>query len=142
MVKETNKTVTKDGNIILIKEELNCKCYGIYQAKCRTCNNIYIGQTKTTFTKRWTQHRSKWNQLITNNGEIQGGWNKDEAALYKHYSNFHKEKLKDQLEIEKAYEVTFLEQPRYDQLDIKESCWITRTKAEINISRTFLPKVK
>ena len=52
MVNETNKTTTKDGKIIWIKEQLNCRNYGIYEANCRICMKSYVGQTKTTFTKR------------------------------------------------------------------------------------------
>ena len=141
MVNETNKTTTKDGKIIWIKEQLNCRNYGIYQANCRICMKSYVGQTKTTFTKRWTQHRSKWKQLNDNEGGMQGGWN-DEQALYGHFVNFHRDKLKKNFGLEDAYTVKFLEQPRYDKLDIQENYWIGKIKAEINISRTFLPKIK
>ena len=73
---------------------------------------------------------------------MQGGWNNDEQALYKHFVNFHKDQLNKNMGIEDAYTVKFLEQPRYDKLDIQENYWIGKLKAEINISRTFLPKIK
>ena len=67
MVKETNKINNKYNTIIRLKQDLNCKNYGIYQAQCRNCQMSYVGQTKTSFTKRWTQHRSKWNKLLEGN---------------------------------------------------------------------------
>ena len=142
MVKETDKTKTKEGKIILIKQKLNCKNYGIYQAECLLCLKKYIGQTKTTFTKRWTQHRNKWKNLINNPEKQTETWNLDEQALYKHYNIFHKEFLNKTIDFDKAYQVTFLQEPQYKKLDLEESFWISRIKAEINISRTFLPKIK
>ena len=68
--------------------------------------------------------------------------NLDEQALYKHYNIFHKEFLNKTIDFDKAYQVTFLQEPQYKKLDLEESFWISRIKAEINISRTFLPKIK
>ena len=141
MVKETDRTTTKEGKVILIKQGLNCKNYGIYQAECLFCAQKYIGQTKTSFTKRWTQHRNKWKNL-TNNPETKTDiWNQDEQALYKHYNTFHQD-INKTTNIDEAYQVTFLQEPRYGALDLEESFWISRTNAEINISKTFLPKIK
>ena len=141
MVKETDKTKTPDGKTILLKNRLNCKNYGIYRANCNYCKHKYIGQTKTSFTKRWNQHRAKWKELINKRDITEGNWNKDEQALYKHFEKSHKDKLDNKINMDEAYHLVFLEEPKYFKLDIEESNWISKTKAEINITRTFLPKI-
>ena len=144
IVKEANKIITKYNKIIPLKENLNCKNYGIYQANCKRCSMSYIGQTKTNFTTRWTQHRSKWNKLLqdkTTERNQTKQTNGDEQALYKHYIKFHKNELQN-LEISDAFEVLFITQPNYEKLDTEESYWISKIKADINISRTILPKFK
>ena len=144
MVLESNNTKDKYGKLIQIKRKLNCLNYGIYQAICKKCNKSYIGQTKTTFKDRWTQHRSKWNKLIKmQESELKEiDFNKDEQALFKHYLNFHKSDISNNLVLANAFNVLFLSQPNYHRLDIEESFWISKTGADINIQRTILPKVK
>ena len=91
--------------------------------------NIYIGQTKNNFSKRWNSHRYNWN-LMTNNTKINdkrledctnikkatNNWEmKDKQALYIHYTKFHKSNIEHGLNLSDAYEVFFI-QTRYSLL--------------------------
>ena len=101
----------------------------------------YVGQTKTSFTKRWTQHRSKWNKLLE--GNVKENNINDEQALYRHYLKYHRDHLDETgPQICDAFHVTFLSQPNYENLDTEESEWISTIKAEINICKTILPKYR
>ena len=60
MVTETGTITTKSGQIIKLKQNLNCKNFGIYAAQCLICEEIYVGQTINSFSKRWTGHRQIW----------------------------------------------------------------------------------
>ena len=90
-----NKTIQN----MKIKQQLNCKNYGIYAATCNICKNLYIGQTMNSFTKRWNAHRNIWKNNKTElNHEI-----KDQFALIIHYNKFHKNNIPEK--IENAYTV-------------------------------------
>ena len=156
MVLETNTIKLKNGNIMKLNHGLNCKDYGIYGARCKICQDIYIGQTKNNFSKRWNSHRYNWN-LMTNNTKINdkrledctnnkkptNNWEmKDKQALYIHYTKFHKSNIEHGLNLSDAYEVFFIEKPKYEKLDIQENYYIGKFNAKINISKTFLPKYK
>ena len=67
---------------------------------------------------------------------------KDEQALFVHYVKNHAEVIKNNLELSDAYELIFIEEPKYRNLDICENYWIGKLKSKINIARTFLPKYK
>ena len=67
--------------------------------------------------------------------------NMDEAALFQHYRKFHPNELQNR-ELADAFGVFFIEQPKYHLLDIRESFWISKLLASINIARTILPKYK
>ena len=65
MVTTTDKIKTKDGRIFKLKQELDCKDFGIYVAQCTTCQETYVGQTVTSFSKRCPPFYMEKN----------GGWN-------------------------------------------------------------------
>ena len=156
MVVETDFVTTKDGKKFRIKKDINCKNYGVYAAKCKICKEYYVGQTKTSFSKRWNLHRHTWNKMINNNKKSLLKDNKeqkeennkdkfefkDEQALFVHYVKNHAEVIKNNLELSDAYELIFIEEPKYRNLDICENYWIGKLKSKINIARTFLPKYK
>ena len=145
MVLETEIITLKDGKKYYLKKDLNCKNYGIYAAKCNICKEYYVGQTKNSFSKRWNLHRHNWNKMINsdtqenNKKEIEL---KDEQALFIHYAKNHPEKIKNNIRISDAYGIIFIEEPKYNNLDIAENYWIGKTRSKINISRTYLPKFK
>ena len=145
MIIETKEITTKDNKKIKLKQELNCKNYGIYAAKCQICQEIYVGQTINPFHERWNGHRQDWTNMIKN-GQFDENLEKREEekkALIIHYAKFHrKELLINKIQLSQAYKVTFLEQSNKIKLDIAENFWITRLKAKINISRTSLPFYK
>ena len=60
----------------------------------------------------------------------------DESALFKHYFVNHRTMLEN-LALENAYNVIFIEEPNLRNLDYKESLWIKKLEAKINISRTI-----
>ena len=66
MVSEVNKIRNKKGKYFKLKDNLDCRNYGIYGAECLKCQEIYIGQTKNKFSTRWNSHRSKWKQFHQN----------------------------------------------------------------------------
>ena len=93
-----------------IKQNFNCKNYGIYAATCNFCKDIYIGQTMNNFAKRWNAHRNIWkNNINKQNHDL-----KDQFALIIHYKKYHKENIPKQ--IEDAY-VQVLESPIRNNLD-------------------------
>ena len=122
-----NKTIQN----MKIKQNLNCKNYGIYAATCNLCKDIYIGQTSNNFAKRWNAHRNIWkNHINKQNHDL-----KDQFALIIHFKKYHKEKIPKQ--IEDAYTVQFLESPIRNKLDYIEQWWIKKTKAKINLNNVF-----
>ena len=69
--------------------------------------------------------------------------NKDEQALYTHYAKFHQDVLKkSNLQLPDAYKIICVEQSRKEKLDTAENFWITKLRAKIYISKTFLPYFK
>ena len=58
------------------------------------------------------------------------------SALFKHYYVNHKNNLEN-FGIEKTYNDIFIEEPNFRILDYKESFWIKKFEAKINISRTI-----
>lgn len=141
MVKEIKCLRTMAGKTFLLKQTLDCSNYGIYAAMCLQCNELYIGQTVNSFSKRWTQHRKIWNNNATNQNQTNQS-NKDENALFKHYLQYHTTLTKTNLQLHEAFTIIFLEQPKKADLDTTESFWIGTTNAKINIAKTCLPKIK
>ena len=139
MVIDNTNIPDNTGKIkIKLKNHLTCKNYGIYAAQCRICKQFYVGQTKNKFSVRWNTHRNKWKTFCRGQENIKEG--NDEAALFKHYKKVHpKIKLTD-YSIADAYGVVFIEQPSFKDLDIRESYWISRLLASINIAKTIIPK--
>ena len=121
------------GKTINLKQNLNCKSYGIYAAICRKCNSNYVGQTINSFSTRWTAHRFCWNKSKSdfNPKEIT-----DETALFRHYYFKHKNELQ-RINFDEAYQVVFLEEPAFKNLDYKENFWINKLKSDINLAKTI-----
>ena len=91
MVKNTNITTTSKGTTIKLKQHLTCRSYGIYSAQCLICKEIYIGQTCTTFAKRWNLHRQDWKKMTNlESGKYEITDNNDDKVLFFHYVQFHK----------------------------------------------------
>ena len=151
MVFETNKIRLRNGKEIKLKHNLNCKNFGIYGAQCIICNEYYVGQTKSSFSKRWTSHRFHWNKMMDKREDMVAEFKgkkinkmelKDDQALFAHFAQQHPECLKENLFLYDAYQVVFLWKPHVEQLDTEENNWISKLNAKINIMRTFLPKYK
>ena len=134
MVQTVDAVTNKDGVSIHLFQNLNCFNFGIYAAQCTICNQFYIGQTKNKFSVRWTAHGSFWNIKFSEYN------NTDQAALLKHYHNYHYLTHANKPKISDCYNVIFLEEPQNtNRLDIYESRCIHKLKAEININQTILP---
>ena len=133
MVDENEIIKTKENRKIKISSTLNCKNYGIYAARCLQCNEFYVGQTKNSFNTRWNTHRMNWKKFQR---KFNLNDNSDESALFKHYFVNHRTVLEN-LALENAYNVIFIEEPNLRNLDYKESIWIKKLEAKINISRTI-----
>ena len=65
--------ITKGSNFkeIKLKQKLICKDYGIYCATCIQCTENYIGQTVTSFAKRWNSHRATWKNNAKSNSRFE-----------------------------------------------------------------------
>ena len=147
MVLEKNKLQLNDGSTVRIKnDKINCSSYGIYAAICSKCNNIYVGQTKNSFSDRWNGHRATWKKLQFRflAGEHDVRPERDEQSLFHHYVEHHQDALRTttQLSLADAYSVLFLQEPPKHDLDFQENNWISKLDATINIQKTFLPKFK
>ena len=113
-----------------IYQSISCQDFGIYVVTCRICGQQYVGQTITTFAKRWAQHRAVWKQPGNNN-------NNDRASLRLHYTNNHNDKINK--DINTNYTITFIQTTDTPtNLDFLESRWIARLNAQININSTVL----
>ena len=60
----------------------------------------------------------------------------DESALFKHYFENHHDIIEN-MGLDSAYKIMFLEQPELKNLDYKESLWIKSLNAKINLNKTF-----
>ena len=144
MVENTDEINTKEGKILKLKQHLTCRDFGIYSAQCITCGDIYVGQTCTTYSKRWNAHRQEWTKMI-NGGKVQNKTdeNSDKQVLFNHYLKLHGNLITDNLNLWDAYRITFAERPSSKKdLDIAENFWIEATDARINKAKTLLPKFK
>ena len=147
MVYETKKFVTKENKVIKLTEKIKCCNFGIYVAQCLVCQDTYVGQTSTSFSKRWNNHRRIWKEDIaekTSNKTEEGLKTKDDHALTNHYLKFHRELIKNEekRQLAEAYKVAFVETPQKEHLDMAESCWVAKLKAKINIAPTILPRYR
>ena len=96
MVQTVNAVTNKDGISIHLFQNLNCSNFGIYAAQCTICNQLYIGQIKNKFSVRWFSECN----------------NTDQAALLKHYHNYHYSTHANKPKISDCYNVIFLEEPQ------------------------------
>ena len=56
---ETDHIKDSKGNLVSLKNSLNCQSEGIiYVIRCKKCNMMYVGKTQCTLNHRITQHRS------------------------------------------------------------------------------------
>ena len=113
-----------------LKQNLNCKDFGIYAATCNICKQVYIDQTINSLTKWWNGHRNicKNNVVKTNHEHT------DHFALVIHYKKFHRENIPKQ--IEEAYKVQFLKRPVRNSFKIIKFK-IQKTKSKINLNNMF-----
>ena len=141
MVKNTNTVTNPHGNIFTLKQNLNCKNYGIYAARFLLCGQFYVGQTINRFSKRWAGHRASW--IACSNSESKFTPTVDDSsALYAHLIKCHNT-LRKVTTLPDLFEVIFLQQPKNKQnLDLYESQWIYKLDAQINIAKGNLPKYK
>ena len=140
MVWKTDKIKRSDGVILRVKHQLSCKNSGIYAAQCLTCQEFYVGQTINSFNIRWNGHRKVWRNMMGKENEFNDE-DKDEQALATHYAKNHNHLLgKSVKDLADAYKVVFLEGTRPERLDVAEGFWISKLRAEINISRSIVPK--
>ena len=134
-----NKITKQQFNI---RNNLNCRNFGIYAAICKQCPAIYVGQTVTPFKDRWSKHRSDWkNNWINKNVDCKN----DQAALRKHYLARHPDQLQWCSEISSAWKVAFLEEPSVHLIDMRETHWrdlLEDKKAIVNIQKMVWPRVK
>ena len=142
MVMDSDQIITKQRKIIKIKCVLNCKSFGIYAGQCKLCDAIYVGQTKNEFRVRWNNHRSTWRRLArSKTTNVKEDDLNDEKALFLHYAKHHPDEIQKR-DFSETFWVFFLESPNFYQLDVAESFWISKLNADINIMKTFLPKIK
>ena len=132
MVNDARTIAAEGGKVFEIWTKSTCSNWGIYAAMCKICQKLYVGQTATTFSKRWSQHRTIWKRGTSETG--------DSAALRQHYDYHHKAEKKRTLA--EAFVVTFIDRPSSAKhLDLCESAWINRLRASININKTLLPNI-
>ncbi|CAK8688548.1 unnamed protein product [Clavelina lepadiformis] len=74
----------------------------MYAATCRSCNVIYVGQMKNSFTGRWNAHRRLCEKATK---EYQG----DKAALRIHFYCHHNSFLINKLDIAECYKMKKLD---------------------------------
>ena len=101
--------------------------FDIYSGQCLICMEIYIGQTCTSFSKRWNLHRHDWKKMInlkTGKCEENSSKNNYDKALFLHYAQFHKTIIAEKPNLLDAYELTFAEKPNKAGLDAAENYWI------------------
>jgi len=146
MVWETNHVYTLNGSKVKLKEHLTCSDYGIYVAMCRECDETYTGQTKRSFTQRWSEHRITWNTVMRSRrghdrkkATTKSNFHKGNQGLFVHYKKFHDDRLlSGSFELSSAYKVVFLEKPGQDDLDNRKDYWIRKLQSSINIAKTYL----
>lgn len=52
------------------------KTFGIYAIINKKNRKMYIGQTKSSFSKRWTDHKTMLKKKVHHNARLQNAWNK------------------------------------------------------------------
>ena len=139
MVLEKTTITDRRGKDIQLQKNLNCSSYGVYAAECRLCQRLYVGQTINKFSIRWNSHRNSWKNLCLGKEKLKE--DSDNGALFKHYKRHHQDADLKTLQLADAYGVMFIEQPTKRNLDIRESYWIAKLNASINIAKTILPKI-
>ena len=72
---------------------------------------IMWDKPKIVLAQDWNNHRANWKKIRSN---FSAKDISDESALFKHYENLIN------LDIDKAYKVTFMDQPKVQNLDYKE----------------------
>ena len=114
---------------IKLRQNLTCRNFGIYAAYCQFCTDIYVGQSCREFKDRWNGHRHCWNSKQATFSEEKG----DQAALLKHVHAKHPEVDLAKTDLADAWRVVFVEEPRAEDLDVRETHWRDLLKAKVNI---------
>ena len=133
-----------------IQKTLDCKSNGIYVAICKAegCGASYVGQTTTSFSMRWSGHRSSWRNDVGNSGIAPSDRDADKTALSDHYKRAHRSLL-DQLVansqtrgFDKAYEVVFVDSASAGQsLNSLEDNWRHKTRSQLNRCAIVTPNI-
>lgn len=129
---------------IKLKNSLDCKSKGIYVATCTICSEQYVGQTCTSFAKRWSSHRASWKKDLLNTTQQNFSKKSDETALLDHYRNEHPEMLNDfknnksTFGFDTAFKVTFVDDNTGD-LHLKEDFWKQKLHAKLNRCNVVTP---
>ena len=139
MIKNTTNVTNLHGQTFTLKQNLNCKNYGSYAARCLLCGQFYVGHTINKFSKRWAGHRASWR--VCSNSESKLTPTADDcSALCAHMIKYHNT-LRKATTLPDLFVVILLQQPKNKQnLDLYESQWIYKLDAQINIAKGILPK--
>ena len=98
----------------------------LYHLKCKICGQPYVGKTVQMLSSRMCGHRSKYYELVSNNGDIGEVENQDEYVPGMHLYNDHgKRNFED---FNNSYELTLLEKCTPASLDVKEHLWIQKLR--------------
>ena len=143
MIRKTNSIVGEDGKCHSLREYITCKDSGIYCAICIQCEinkirKLYVGQTATSFSKRWSGHRHSYKTKIKANNNSTDLT--DVAALALHTQKFHPDKVT--LPLHLVYNVVFLQKADTIDVHIGEDRWKHKLKATINIAKTITTNLK
>ena len=133
-----------------LTETLNCKDNGIYVAICKMpgCGESYVGQTTTSFNKRWSGHRFGWKESIGKTVSSVVDRDSDKTALSDHYKKAHASQYAKFCQIphttgfDKSFDVVFVDTARGSKkLSALEDSWRHRTKSTLNRCSIITPNI-
>ena len=122
------------SHVVKLRQNLNCNSFGIYVAICKVCDCKYVGQTKNNFSTRRRAHRCTWVKFTAKK--------KDSAALLRHFAHNHPDIFYSKPDLSSCYSVVFVDQPNIFRLNFCEAKWLRLFKADINIQKMILPKIR
>ena len=98
----------------------NCTTKNVlYHLRCKICSEPYVGKTIQMASSRMCGHRSKFFELLKNNGRIdEADVDKDEYIPGMHLYNNHN--MRDFGDFNENFELTILEKCSPTVLDVKE----------------------
>ena len=106
----------------------NCTTKNVlYHLRCKICSQPYVGKTVQMTSSRMCGHRSKYFEILKNNGQInESDVDKDEYVPGMHLYNNHN--MRDFGDFNENYEMTLLEKCSPSMLDVKEHLWIQKLR--------------